>query len=129
MAMAHSTWFHASTRPSGQPIAPEPCCPAAMISPVARNSASVRIPGTAGTAPATGVAYGIKCPAPSRARCSPTGMRPRGLGLARGGQGSGGQRGTGRLVGVHDDALADERVESLLGEPGHRRVLHDVPDQ
>ena len=46
--MAHSTWFHASTRPSGQPIAPDSCCPAAMISPVARISASVRIPGTAG---------------------------------------------------------------------------------
>src|SRR6516225_2233836 len=99
--MAHSTWFQASTRPSGQPIAPDSSCPAAMISPVARISASVSTPGTAGTGPATGGAYGMNDPAPSRARCSPTGVRLHGRGLG------GGQRGAGRLAGVQDDALAD----------------------
>ena len=40
--------------------------------------------------------------------------------------------GSCRLVQVEHQALADQRVERLLGEPGERapaRRLHDVPDQ
>ena len=34
-----------------------------------------------------------------------------------------------RLHGVHHQALPDQRVQRLLGEPGHGRPAHDVPDQ
>ena len=53
-AIAHSTWFHASTWPSGQPIAPSRCCTAAMLWPVARIWSAVRIPGTEGSHAARG---------------------------------------------------------------------------
>src|SRR5215470_8549336 len=55
---------------------------------------------------------------------SSAGVRPRGRCRDRDGE-----RSARRLVRVHDDALADQRVERPLGQPGHRRVLHDVPDQ
>src|SRR5215470_10176774 len=122
--MAHSTWFQASTWPSGQPIAPDSSCAAAMVSPVARISASVSTPPTAGARPGRERAYGINCPESSRARLSPTGMR-----LRRRCRDRNGNRRAQRLMRVHDDALADHWVERPLGQPGHRRVLHDVPDQ
>src|SRR5215475_1743239 len=122
--MAHSTWFQASTWPSGQPIAPDSSCAAAMVLPVVCISASVSTPGTAGIRPATGRAYGSNWPESIRARLSPTGMRPRGRRRDRNGD-----RCARRLMRVHDDALADQRVQRPLGEPGHRRVLDDVPDQ
>ena len=38
-------------------------------------------------------------------------------------------RGSARLAEVEDQALADDRVEHPLGDPGGPRPLHDVPDQ
>src|ERR1022692_3604522 len=33
------------------------------------------------------------------------------------------------LVRVDDEALADQRIQGLISEPGNRRLAHDVPDQ
>src|SRR6266516_3088984 len=33
------------------------------------------------------------------------------------------------LVRVDDQALADQRVQRLVGDPGHGRLAHDVPDE
>src|SRR5215470_15290853 len=118
--MAHSTWFQASMWPSGQPIAPDASCPAAMACPVARISCSLSTLATDGTVPATALAY---CPVSTWDRFSGTGRSLRGRD----------RHGPGPdllwLACVHNDALADERVERPLGGPGQRRVLHDVPDQ
>src|SRR5215475_7490823 len=106
--------------PSGQPIAPDASCPAAMACPVARISCSLSTPATNGTGPATALAY---CPVSMWDTLSGTGRSLRGR--DRDGQ----EPGVLRLARVHDDALADERVERPLGRLGQRRVLHDVPDQ
>src|SRR5439155_3990048 len=139
-AIAHSMWFQASVWPSGQPMAPDGSWTAAMLSPVARTSAAVRTPGTAGTegggcvaCPAVGAAGGADR---SWAGFSRTGMRT--LQAARAAA-SGGVPATGvpmasaarrdGLAGVEHQALADERVQGPLRHPGGGRVLHDVPHQ
>src|SRR6202042_3624048 len=107
-AIAHSTWFQGSTCPSGQPMAPSGCWPAAMLRPVASTCSAVRTPGTDGSTEPGGTRAGRAAPA----RLSRRGMCPL------------------RLLGrVDDEALADERIEHVLGEPGRGRLLHDVPDQ
>src|SRR6516165_11033649 len=111
--------------PSGQPIAPDASCPAAMVSPVVRMSCSVSTPATDGSAPATEWAYCTENADPTRAVCSGTGSNLRMPGRRPGGA----ERRAGRLARVHDQALADERVERPLRRLGQRRVLHDVPDQ
>src|SRR5215469_16911214 len=115
--MAHSTWFQASMWPSGQPIAPDASCPAAMACPVAKISCSLSTPATDGTGPATALAY---CPVSTWDTLSGTGRSLRGR--DRDGQ----EPGVLRLARIHDDALADEWVERPLGRLGQRRVLHDV---
>src|SRR5260370_30827731 len=117
--MAHSTWFQASMWPSGQPIAPDASCPAAMACPVAMISCSVSTPATDGTGPATVLAY---CPVSMWDSLSGTG---RGL---RGRDRAGPGRDALRLARVHDDALADKRVERPLGGSGQRRGRPLVPD-
>ena len=96
-AIAHSTWSHGSTCPSGQPIAPSARC-AAAIERAVRSTPS----GGAGPGPAPGLSVPHREP---RARSDES------------------------LSRVDDEALADERVERRLGEPGERGRAHDVPDE
>src|SRR3954447_5264968 len=109
-AMAASTWFHGSAWPPGnQGIMPLGSCQDAMASTVWSSWAPVRMPGTSGS--------GI-------------GRLPSGFEVLTVGRGGAGVAGAGhRLDGVDHEALAEDRVEHLLGDAGDRRLLGDVPDQ
>src|SRR5258708_374420 len=37
--------------------------------------------------------------------------------------------GCNMLIGVYDKALADQRVQRLIGDPGDGWLVHDVPDK
>src|SRR5262249_49838728 len=118
-AIAHSTWFQASVWPSGQPMAPAGSWTAAMLSAVARTPAASSTPGTVGTAARA------RGPGPAWAAPSRTGMRA--LRAARPAPRP--HPPGGGLAGVEHQALADERVQRPLGQPGGGWALHDVPHQ
>src|SRR5262245_5189864 len=110
--MAASTWFHGSAWPPGNHwIMPLGSCRSAMASTVARTSVADRIPSTSGM---------LSTSEPPRVVASSSGMGD----LSRvGGLGIGLRRGGGApqgLGGVHDEALAQERVQELLGDARDR---------
>src|SRR5215831_20060207 len=136
--------------PSGQPTAPDGSWTATMLSPVARTSAAVSTPGTAGTGGGACVAgpavAGAGGAGPTWAGFSRTGMRT--LQAARAAASSGvpaagvpvagvpvagvpvaGAARRDGLARVEHQALADERVQRTFRHPGRGRALHDVPHQ
>src|ERR1700735_1181170 len=102
-AIAHSTWSHGSTWPSGQGIAPSGRWTAAIERAVCRTPG-----GGAGRAGSAGLAWRMGwnlATVRAERRCR------------------------FRLPGVDEQALADERVERGLRQPGKRGLAHDVPDE
>src|SRR5215831_12814428 len=114
-----------------------------MLFPVARTSAAVSTPGTAGTAGVRGrgsvadaPVAGARGAGPTWAGFSRTGMRslraarvPASVARAPAGTArapAGAARPAG-LAGVQHQALADERVQGPLSHPGGGRAPHDVP--
>src|SRR5262245_22557498 len=115
-------------------MAPDGSWTAAMLFPVARTSAAVSTPGTAGTEGVRGggnvagaPVAGARGAGPTWAGFSRTGMRslraarvpPSAAGVppSAGRAPAGAARPAG-LTGVQHQALADERVQGPLGHPG-----------